>query len=87
MKQSRVTPIFKKGDRFETGNYGHISVIPAILKVFERLIHDQRLVISCHMANRALGQITLLKLCLLDVSDYLLQNINEGMNTSAIFLD
>ena len=40
-KQSRVTPIFKEGDRFETSNYGPISVIPAIMRVFERLIHDQ----------------------------------------------
>ena len=37
-KQSRVTPIFKEGDRFETSNYRPIS---AIMKVFERLIHDQ----------------------------------------------
>jgi len=40
-KQSRVTPIFKDGDRSATCNYRPISVIPAIMKVYESVIHQQ----------------------------------------------
>ena len=91
-KQSRVTPIFKEGDRFETSNYRPISVIPAIMKVFERLIHDQLYdylqvsdIMSHDQSGFRPGHST--QTCLLDVSDYLLQNIDEGMYTGAIFLD
>ena len=72
-KQSRVTPIFKEGDRFETSNYHPISVIPAIMKVFERLIHDQLydyLQVSDIMSHDQSGfrQVTLLKLaCLMSL--------------------
>ena len=41
LKQSRVTPIFKDGDKSECGNYRTISVISAIAKVLEMLISDQ----------------------------------------------
>ena len=93
-KQSRVTPIFKEGlKRFETSNYRPISVIPAIMKVFERLIHDQLYdylqvssdIMSHDQSGFRPGHST--QTCLLDVSDYLLQNIDEGMYTDVIFLD
>ena len=91
-KQSRATPIFKEGDRFETSNCRPISVIPAIMKVFERLIHDQLYdylqvsdIMSHDQSGFRPGHST--QTCLLDVSDYLLQNIDEGMYTGAIFLD
>jgi len=91
-KQSRVTPIFKDGDRFEPSNYRPISVIPAIMKVFERLIHDQLhnyLQINDIMSPDQSGfrPDHSTQTCLLDVSDYLLQNLDEGMFTGAIFLD
>ena len=41
LKQSRVTPIFKEGDKRECGNYRPISVIPTIAKVVEMLTSDQ----------------------------------------------
>ncbi len=41
LKQSRVTPIFKDGDKSECGSYRPISVISVIAKVLEMLISDQ----------------------------------------------
>jgi hypothetical protein len=42
LKESRVTPIFKDGDKSECGNYRPISVISAAnAKVLEMLISDQ----------------------------------------------
>ena len=41
LKQSRVTPIFKDGDKRECGNYRPISVILPIAKILEMLISNQ----------------------------------------------
>ena len=38
---ARATPIFKKGKRQDVNNYWPISIIPAVAKVFERIIYDQ----------------------------------------------
>ena len=91
-KQSRVTPIFKDGNRFETSNYRPISVIPAIMKIFERLIHNQLYeylqvnnIMSQNQSGFRPGHST--QTCLLDVTDYLLKNTDKGMFTGAIFLD
>ena len=91
-KQSRET---LEGNRFENSNYRPISVNPAIMKVFERLFHDQLYdylqvnnIMSHDQSGFRSGHST--QTCLLDVSDYHLQNIDEhdeGMYTSAIFLD
>jgi len=40
-KLARVTPIFKKGKRQVVNNYRPISIIPALAKVYERIIYDQ----------------------------------------------
>ena len=40
-KTSKVTPIFKKGNKQEVKNYRPISVLPCLSKVLEKLIHDR----------------------------------------------
>ena len=40
-KVAKIIPIFKKGDSSLLVNYRHISLLPTISKVFERVIHDQ----------------------------------------------
>ena len=40
-KISRVSPIFKEGDPLDTSNYRPISVIPACMKIFEKVVHTQ----------------------------------------------
>ena len=40
-KSSRVTPIFKSGPKSNAGNYRAIAIIPAIAKIFEKIISDQ----------------------------------------------
>ena len=80
-KHSRVTPIFKAGDRSESCNYRPISVIPAIMKVYESLIHHQlynhldmfNLLIPDQSGFRP-GHST--QTCLIEVTDNLLQNMD-----------
>ena len=41
MKLTYVTPVYKKGNRSEKGNYQPVSILPNISKVFERCIYKQ----------------------------------------------
>ena len=41
MKWADITPIHKKDDTTDKGNYRPISNLPTISKVFERIIYDQ----------------------------------------------
>ena len=41
-KRARITPLFKKaGSRSDPSNYRPISIIPVVVKVFERIVYDQ----------------------------------------------
>ena len=40
-KCADITPIFKKSDKFSKNNYRQVSILPAISKVFERLMFYQ----------------------------------------------
>lgn len=41
LKEARVVPIFKTGDRDDVGNYRPISILPTLSKIFERHIAEQ----------------------------------------------
>ena len=41
LKIARVIPLFKKGDPHVFDNYRPISLLPAISKIFERIVFDQ----------------------------------------------
>ena len=41
-KNTKVTPIFKAGDLTDVSNYRPISAIPVIMKIFERIVHNQQ---------------------------------------------
>ena len=40
-KLADVSPIFKKGDKLDKSNYRPVSILPALSKVFERLLFKQ----------------------------------------------
>ncbi len=40
-KTVRVTPIFKEGNKYDISNYKPISILPVVMKILERAIHNQ----------------------------------------------
>ena len=40
-KLARITPLFKKGNKTEPGNYRPVSVLPVVSKFIERIVHQQ----------------------------------------------
>ena len=41
LETAEITPCFKKGDKNEKENYRPVSILPNVLKGFERLIYNQ----------------------------------------------
>lgn len=39
LKSAKITPIHKTGNKQDPGNYRPISVLPAVSKIFEKVIH------------------------------------------------
>ena len=91
-KHARVTPIFKNGSRHEIGNYRPISVLPVIMKVFERAIHTRlyqyftvnNLLTSCQSGFRAQHSTVS---TLLSVTNKMFKYFDEGKCVGALFLD
>ena len=91
-KKARVTPIFKEGDKSDVNNYRPISVLPVISKIIERSVHNQlydfltknELLNSCQSGFRKNHSTTT---TLLDVSDHILNNMNQGKLKGALFID
>ena len=48
MKPAEIRPIHKKGDVTDKGNYRPISLLPAMSRVFERILFNQ---INTHFSN------------------------------------
>ena len=40
-KAAQVSPLLKKNNSLDKGNYRLVSVLPCISKIYERAIHDQ----------------------------------------------
>ena len=91
-KLGKVTPIHKEGDKYDVNNYRPISVLPVLSKIIERAVHDQlysfltdnNILNSCQSGFRRNHSTSS---SLIDVSDYILQNMNQGLVTGALFLD
>ena len=49
LKNADVTPVHKKGDRTDKSNYRPVSILPAMSKIFEKLLYSQ---ISSHMETK-----------------------------------
>ena len=91
-KTAKVTPIHKGGDKQDPNNYRPISIIPIVMKVLERVVHDQ---LHAHFSDHSLfvkQQSGFRKnhstnTVLTHFSDYLLKQIDNGRLTGVVYLD
>ena len=91
-KMARVTSVFKKGVKSNLNNYRPISVIPVVLKVFEKIVYDQlyqylndnQLLSSCQSGFRTLHS-TLT--ALLEATNSWSVNIDNGFLNGVVFID
>ena len=91
-KKAKVTPIFKSGDKSNVSNHRHISVLPIISKIIERTVHDQLYAYLCSRNLLSDSQSGFRSnhsttTTLLEVQDYILNNMDKGFATGVIFLD
>jgi hypothetical protein len=92
LKLARVTPLYKKSDKTQVGNYRPVSILSIISKIFERVIYDQ---LQGYLNDRKLlynfqsgfrkGYST--DTCLMHLSDYLRFNLDKGHMVGMVLLD
>ena len=91
-KCANVTPIFKKGNKCEAGNYRPISLTSVIIKIFERIIKDKivsfldrhKLIIDTQHGFRN-NRSCLTNL--LEFYNYVFSNYDERIPSDIIYLD
>ena len=91
-KVAKLRPIFKKSKKTDPSNYRPISLLPLILKVLERVIHDQtntflkgnNLLYNYQSGFRTSHSTNL---CLSFLTDEILKDFDEGLLTGMILID
>ena len=92
LKIGKVKPIFKKGDNSNFSNYRPISLLPAISKIFERVIYDQlysyflenNLFYSSQYGFRPQHST---ELASLELADRIIQNLDNKQSPINFYLD
>ena len=92
MKRSRVSVLFKGGDKNLLGNYRPISIIPVFAKGFEKMLHSRLSnfftksdIISDAQFGFRKGRST--ELALLRLKEIILENIENRLFTLGLFID
>ena len=92
LKQSRVTSIFKTGDRSSMNNYRPVSVLSVFSKIIEKLVYnrlekflnDNNIIHSTQFGFQKLKSTTS---ALLTFTDYVLNSFDDNKKVVAVFLD
>ena len=92
MKCAKIVPVHKQGKRKCIDNYRPISIIPAVVKVFEQIIYDQvflyitemKILINCHSGFRGWYSTVA---SLLEATNEWAYNIDHGNINAVMFLD
>ena len=91
-KKGKVSPLFKSGDRCDLNNYRPITVLPALNKIMEKLVHKQlynylngnKLITSKQFGFRPTLSTGL---ALTKFTDSILGDMDASRFTGAVFLD
>lgn len=92
LKEARVTPLFKSGDKDDLGNYRPISILPTLSKLFERHIADQihlyfKETNIIHQNQSGFRRNHSSHTALLRLIESWLRDIDNGKMIGAVFLD
>ena len=91
-KVAKVTPLYKKNDKLDVGNYRPVSVLSAVSKILEKAVYvqtqkyllDNNLIFKTQSGFRP-GHST--ETCLLHLTDYIKQQTAKGLYTGMLLLD
>ena len=91
-KNAKVFPLYKKDEKSDPNNYRPICVLPAVAKVFERIIYNQMYgyLSSNHLPTKHQSGFRSLHstvTALLDATKEWYLNINQGNTNAVVFLD
>ena len=92
LKIAKVTPIYKKGDRSDPGNYRPISILPTLSKIYERhvasQIHEYLSAFKLlHEEQSGFRQFHSCQTALTKLIDTWLKEMDNGNITGVSFLD
>ena len=92
LKDANITPIHKKGSKFDLHNYRPISTLPYLSKVFEKLLNSRLKAFVCRhnllsQAQHGFQQGQSTQSALLDLMDHLYNAVESRNYSMAIFLD
>ena len=92
LKVAKVSPVYKKGDREQPGNYRPISVLPVLSKIFEKLVNNRLIeyleknnILYKHQYGFREGRST--KLAVTNLINQLVHYQDEGRVTVGVFID
>ena len=91
-KLAKISPLFKKGDKFDAKNYRPVAVLPAMSKVVEKIVitrlkthlEKNRLLADTQNAYREKRSVTT---AMLQLHDEILKKQDENVDSACIFLD
>lgn len=92
LKIAKVVPIFKSGDKFLSGNYRPISLLPVLSKIFERVMYN-RLVNFLNRKNffykfqYGFRENHDTKIAIAELINNLQHNLDKGLVSVGIFID
>ena len=90
LKNAYITPTFKKGDRLLKSNYRPVSILPALSKIYEKLLYQQiyeyfNCIFSKYLCGFRKGHST--QHCLLFILDRLKKALDKGLCTGILLTD
>ena len=91
-KLAKISPLYKKGDRFTATNYRPVAVLPAMSKILEKVVMSR---LSRHMESNGLLSDTQnayrshrsVTTAVLQLYDDILKHQDKGVDSACVFLD
>ena len=91
-KLAKISPLYKKGDKYDAKNYRPVAVLPALSKVMEKVVigrikrhmEENKLLTDNQNAYRAKRSVTT---AMLQLYDEIVKKQDDGVDSACIFLD